>query len=420
MKFPNKSTYFTQVEDKYVFRISTAFWHLLIGLLTLASIVGTIMFLWAVIPPAKPDVKAAERPSKPTYPPVKKLNLADLHLTGEKSKLEVRNLDVDTTTPKRKQEVVQIDNDPNKPAYDLALLELRKIIPDNQWKPGEFRIDNQVGWDLTHSDQYRTWVPTGYSIEDYLANIYGSIKANKYSEKKQVLVAITKIAKTAAADGKGKSIEFVASSINANWSDPKMLDSVCTMIATNQRIFNANKSTDAMENIIRFSFSNPNDAFEFIPFSIKICSQISDSLRSFVLSVLTSSYYNYFHQNIAVQKEATDQFASLIPQLKGINPANALQKFYLVYNNDNSQRNDVIAKIMNDYNAQINLIVADSLQQVALNQILYEEAKRKKSDLKWKSLYVVGGGFILIALLGTILTLLSIQRILKKMELGKN
>jgi hypothetical protein len=75
---------------------------------------------------------------------------------------------------------------------------------------------------------------------------------------------------------------------------------------------------------------------------------------------------------------------------------------------------------MNDYNAQVNLIVADSLQQVALNQALYEEAKSKKNVLKWKSLYVVGGGFIMIALLGTILTLLSIQRILKKMELGKN
>lgn len=419
MKFLNKSTYFTQVEDKYVFRISTAFWHLLIGLLTLASIIGTIMFLWAVIPPMKNDVKATVRPALPTFPPVEKVNLADLHLNIEKAIQQVKNLEV-VTEYKAKQEVVQIDNDPNKPAYDLALSDLRKIIPDNQWKPGNFQITNQVGWDLYHSDQYRKWVPTGYSIEDYLANIYSSVKANKYLEKKRVLASITKIVKTAPIDSKGKSIEFVASSININWSEPKMLDSVCTMIAANQSIFSAKKSTDGIENIIQFSFANPNDAFEFVPFAVKICSQISDSLRSSVLSVLRSSYYHHFDQNIAVQKEATAQFALLIPQLKSINPANALQKFYSVYNDRNRQRNEAIAKLMNDYNAQVNLIVADSLQQVALNQALYEEAKSKKNVLKWKSLYVVGGGFIMIALLGTILTLLSIQRILKKMELGKN
>ena len=48
-----KTNYFTKVEDKYVFRVSTAFWHLLIGIITIAAIVGIVLLVWSIIPPGK-------------------------------------------------------------------------------------------------------------------------------------------------------------------------------------------------------------------------------------------------------------------------------------------------------------------------------------------------------------------------------
>lgn len=414
MNIPRISSYFNKVEDKYVFRVSTAFWHFLIGLLTLASIVGIVMFLWSVIPPGKADVKAAEYPAKPTYPPVEKVSLADLHLTEEKVQPIVNN--IDTMPVYKPREEVQTVYDPNKPAYDLALAELRKIIPDVQWKPGKYEITNQTGWELYHSDQYRRWVPTGSSMEDYLDNIYRIVTVKNYSEKKKALDAVTKIVKAAPANNKGKPIEYISSSINSNWQDLKLLDSICTIIAGSLKTFNDKNSANAIQDIIRFIFNYPNVAFDFVPFAVKTCSQLSDSLRTQVLLLLTSSYYNYFHENIEVQKEATEQFIELLPQLHGFAPARALKKFYSVYNEKNKQRSEDIARMLSDYDAQVNTIVADSIRQALQNEYNFRKAQEDKSNLRWRSLQTIGGGLIAIALLGTILTLLSIQRILKRIE----
>jgi hypothetical protein len=325
-------------------------------------------------------------------------------------------MDTAVTMPVYVQPKPEVEYDPDKPAYDLALAELKKLIGEQQWKPGKYEITNQMGWDLYHSDQYRRWVPTGSSMEDYLDNIYSTVRAKKYAEKKKVLDAAAKIVKAAPENNKGKSIEYISASINSNWQDIKLIDSLCTMISANLKTFAGKNSAKAIQNVIQFSFSNPDVAFDFIPFAVKTCSKISDSLRSPVLSLLASSYYNHFNRNIVVQKEATEQFIELIPQLHGYDPAKALRKLYSVYNEKNRQRSETIANNINIYNAQVNAIAADSIRQVLQNEFDYREKQTTKSNLRWRSLQAIGGGLIAIALLGTILTLLSIQRILKRIE----
>ena len=415
MKSFKNSNYFTKVEDKYVFRVSTAFWHLLIGIATLAAIVGIFLFLWSVIPSGKDSIKIDKYPDKPKYPPFEKVSLADLHLVEEKSQPSLP-LIMDTITIAQPQQQVIIEYDADKPSYDLALLELKKIIPDDQWKPGRWVITNQLGWEMYHSDQYRRWESTGNTMEDYLESIYRVIKAKKYADKKRVLVSVTKIVKQVPGDIKGLPIQNISSSVNSNWSDLKMFDSICAVIEGNVNSFGKKNSNEMIENMIRFGFNNPNTVFEFIPFAIKTVNQFSDSLRSSIFSLLSSSFYSYFNGNIEMQKEATQQFSELIPQLNGYNPTKALRKFYSIYNQKNRKRNDEMVRLMNEYESQLKSLVADSLIQAQMAEVKYNENQSKKNDLRWKSLYVVGGGFIAIALLGTILTLLSIQRILKRIE----
>lgn len=417
MNLPDKSSYFTRVEDKYVFRVSTAFWHLLIGILTLAAIIGIVAFLWSVIPPSKSEVKAATYPAKQDYPLVKKVSLADLHLKDEKLPPPVeknqKGTEVQISKPKP---IEKIDIDPSKPAYELALIEFRKMIPDDQWKPGTYLITNPTGWEMYHLEQYRIWQPSGPSVEEDLDNIYDVVKASDFAHKKNVLETISKIIKSVPSDSKGKSVQKIASSINQNWIEPKILDSVCNLIVSTLPTFKGKSASEAAIEIIGFSLANRGVVFEFLPFAAKTCSILPDSLRATFFSGLTSAYDNNFNENFPVQKEATDQFKSLIPQLNGVNPTKALKKFYTVYNYSNRQRNLDIARLESEYKIQVNKIEADSLAQVRINEIIYQEEKQKKSDLKWKALQAVAGGFVLIALLGTVLTLLSIQRILKKIE----
>ena len=410
-----KSSYFTKVEDKYVFQVSTAFWHLLIGLITIAAIGGILLFLWSVIPASKNSVNVQPYPQRPVFPPVEKVNLTDLNLNEEKVQPQPNIVEaLPVYTPPKPE--VQVAYDPDKPAYDLALEGLRKIIPENQWKPGQWEITNQLGWDMYHSDQYRRWVPTGNNIEDYLESIYRSIDAKKYKEKKSALESVTKIVNAMPADIKGIPVQYVSNSVNSDWKDLKLFDSLCSEIAKNVTFF-GKETANATERMTQFGFNEQNSAFEFIPFVVKTSKQFSDSLRFSVFSTLASSYYNYFNKNVEIQKDATEQFNELIPQLHGINPAKALKKFYSIFNQKNKDRNVSIARMMNDYELQINSIIADSARQAMQAEITYIEKQGEKKDLRWKSLQAVGGGFVAIALLGTILTLLSIQRILKRIEI---
>ena len=79
-----KTNYFTKVEDRYVFRVSTAFWHLLIGVITIAAIIGIVVLAWSVIPPGKEKVTASAYPTKASYPSVEKVTLDELNIKDEK------------------------------------------------------------------------------------------------------------------------------------------------------------------------------------------------------------------------------------------------------------------------------------------------------------------------------------------------
>ena len=408
-----KNSYFNKVEDKYVFRVSTAFWHLLIGLISLAAIIGIAVFVWSLIPSSRQTITSSPLPSKPNFPAVEKVNLSDLNFGDEKA----QPISVPLNQPiyQAKPQVIN-EYDPDKPAYDVSLSELKRIVPPGQWEPRVLKISNQLGWDLYHSEPYGWWVSNGRTVEDNLENIYRNLKLKKYSEKKKAIDSFIKIANSVPEDYKAKVIEDISMSINSNWSNLKILDSLSSSLANEIRTFNGIKHSEAIHNLISFSFNTPQNIFDFIPFASKACIEFPDSSRTEALNVIISAYYNYFNNNVEVQKDATKQFIDLMPMIRGVNRAFALRKFYSVYNRKNQKRNEHIAQLLNEYNSQISVIIADSTMRAQNEEGKYRISQMAKSELRWRAAYAVGGGFIAIALLGTVLTLLSIQRILKKLE----
>jgi hypothetical protein len=409
-----KTNYFTKVEDKYVFRVSTAFWHLLIGIITIVAIVGVALFVWSIIPPSKEKVEAATYPTKAAYPPVELVTIADLNMNEEKV---TQPPIVQTAPPPEYKSETVSENDPDKPAYDLVLAELKKIIPKENWQPGYWSYPyGELAWQMHPSDpNYRVWNQSGENVEQRLEHSYERIKATNYTAKKVTLESYLRILRLVPPEKSVGTLDFIIYNINDRFSDPDLLDTTFSLVAKNIKAFST--PSEAAEYLLGFALNNPKFAFDFIPFAVQECSKISDSLRFQYLATLIDGYYTYFNNTVDVQKEATEQFDKLLPQLPGINPSKALRKYYSIYNQKNQKRNAEIALINDEYNTQVAAILADSTMKALQAEIKHQADKEKKSEYRNKSLYAIAGGFVAIALLGTILTLLSIQRILRRMEL---
>jgi len=408
-----KTNYFTKVEDRYVFRVSTAFWHLLIGIITIVAFIGILLLIWSMIPPGKERVEALSYPTKPSYPPVEKITLADLRIDEAKT---TTIPSVQPAPPPVYRAKSEVSNDPDKPAYNLSLSVLKNIIPKDDWQRGYWSYPyGELAWQMHPSDpNYRIWNPIGENVEQQLEHSYNVIKAEKYSSKKAALDSYIKILKQVPSANSLKVLKVIIDNINDRFSDLHFLDSTFTLIALNLKTFSA--SADAAQYLIGFVLTNPNSTFDFIPFAIQTCNQIPDSVRFQFLGSLIEGYYTFFNSNVEVQKDVTEQFNILIPQLNSINPAKALRRFYFVYNQKNQKRNTEIGRINDEFNGQVAAILADSTRRAIQAEEKYFADKERKSELRSKSLYAIAGGFVAIALLGTILTLLSIQRILKRME----
>ncbi|MBP6412583.1 MAG: hypothetical protein KA450_03985 [Bacteroidia bacterium] len=417
MKDKREASYFTRVEDKYVFKISTAFWHLLIGIISLAGIVGTALFIWSLFPSSKEIIKAAAYPEKEAYPEAARVNLNDL--TSQDEQVNVPSSISYSPPPQTLVSNDSENNDPDKQIYQLSFSELKRIIPKEQWQPGYYIYPKgELAWEVEQNENYRTWVDTGFSVELGLEKSYKKIKAENYKKKKNTLDSYIKLLKEIPTQSCKSVLQTILQNVNSSYTDSKLLDSAMNIIAINIQIFP--DKADAANQLVGFVLNNPNTAFSFVPFSVGICNQVKENSRSQFLNALINGYYRNFNMSFEVQKDATTQFLDLLPQLSSEDPAKSLRKFYSIYNVKNKSRNDEINRINELYYTQVSAIISDSTIRALQAQQEYNAKKEEKADLRNKSIMAVVAGFIAIALLGTILTLLSIQRILKRIESATN
>jgi len=124
-----KSTYFTQVENKYVFNVSRIFWHIFIFIGTLAIVLGIFLFLYGLIPPFKKHVEKSATPTKQAYPNAITVSLSDLKLEEikpVKKEIAEKESEIVPETP-------MVDNtkkiDPAELDYQNSLKILQKLLP---------------------------------------------------------------------------------------------------------------------------------------------------------------------------------------------------------------------------------------------------------------------------------------------------
>jgi len=181
-----KLSFLETFEEKFYFKTSHLFWHLLTGLGGLALVAGILILLWSLTPSFKPGVK------KPVYP-------EPVQVTAEEIKLRiqppVKQKEVIPTpaepiqpAPTEVKPAIMKTKDPKEKAFFASIDSLKRLLP-----PEKYKWETKGHW---VQDWYeRRWVIDVYGINDSLTSIFNNVNAEDFTLKKQLLDAYISLIK---------------------------------------------------------------------------------------------------------------------------------------------------------------------------------------------------------------------------------
>jgi hypothetical protein len=389
-----KPKFLSSLEEKYVFKISQYFWHIFVGLATLGIIVGIGYLIWGIVPSSHTKVEKKE------YPQVVQVTIDELK--GEKQNAQVAPvIQTPTSTPKQTVESAE-----GLEGFNQALNELKLLIPPEKYSwssSGHWYFPNgeyiyQYYKNTQFANNYRRWQIDQEGIENQLNQQFTALSAITYIDKTQLLNAYNSFLKNF-------TIEKRISILRDLFSLKK--ENLLSTINTIKTIENVSKTLgyDKYYSFVNFINYNRKDGLDFLEYTNSILGKFDYSVRNGILATLMINYYNYFNNQLWEQKEATDLFLNFLPQIAKEEQVNMLGKYYRLIANKNSERKIAIRNIESDY-------------QAALSQAEYEYQASviKKGELRLKGVYGIGAGIVLIAFIGLLLVLLSIQRYLKSIN----
>lgn len=409
-----KTNYFTKIENKYVFNVSLIFWHLFIGLTTLAVAVSLLIFLWSITPSFQKNVEKQPYPEKKQYPDPVKVNLSELKLEEVKLQ-EAPPESSDTVAVIEKKQVVE--DITGKKEYENSYNTLKTLIPPSKYSwEGEgywYYPQGERYWTYYKQEQYRQWITTEPGIDDKLLSSYRNVNAKNYVKKKEVLDGFISIVKLLKVEKRTSALQILINNIANKTVQNDSIYKTLTKVVN--KMLNVDNLA-YLEQLVHFGKINQNDGVPFIEYTATIINNFDVSQRTISIDNLVKSYYNYFNQDLHKQKEATNLFIPLLNKIKVTQQGNALMKYYGIYLNKNIERADKIAQIENDHQQKINEIDTQyNLEQLQVQQEFYAK-KESKQNLRYKSMMSIGISILLIVLIATILVFFSIQRSVRKIE----
>jgi len=377
-------------EEKFYFKTSHLFWHLLSGLGGLALVGGVLVFLWGLTPSMKPEVK------KPAYPAPIQVNAAEIkqQITPPETGKAGARTTADAPPAAQEQKPAPVaSTDSTLEAYRASYDSLKILLP-----PAQFRWQTVGHWEQTWWE--RKWVVDAYGIDDRLQSAYEKANAQNPIAAKQLLDAYLALLALFPVD---QRMPVFRAAIDFSKDD--VVTSVYNISLLRAAVKNFSTSNaDFIETLSTFGKKNPRDGRRFIEYANTILPKFDALSRPLALKTLVNSYYNYFN-DIAKQEEATNLFVSMLNEFDAVQQAKALAEYYQLYRDRNYAREQEIATIESRYQSELN-----DAEMVVV-------AKRaKKATLRALSWKLMAGSFVTVAFLALFLVLLSIQRNIKMMR----
>ncbi len=411
-----KTNYFSKIENKYVFNFALIFWHLFIALSIIAIVLSFLAFLWSIIPPSERKVEKQPYPEKQQYPVPVAVLLNELSFE-DSGHLEAPPFHETSQTEVVRSEQKALEDTQGKEEYNASINALKKLIPPSKYTwTGSGYWSYPYGeryWSAYKQERYRKWNTTEASVEEKLENAYKNSNASTYINKQQLLDGFITVLNSLPEEKRLAALNYLMSNVSNNISQNinvcQALSKVIGKMESDNNIWYTNQ-------ILLFGKKNPNDGSPFIDYVSTIIDKFDVQQRTKTIDYLINSYYNYFNQNFAKQKEATDLFIPMLAEIKGEYHPKALMQYYGLYINKNRERENAILRIDNEYNRKIESIENQFVQDQTLASVEFEGKKIIKTGIRTKSLAGIGGGVLLIVLIGTLLVFLSIQRSVRKIE----
>jgi hypothetical protein len=386
-----KLSFLETFEEKFYFKTSHLFWHLLTGLGGLALVAGILILLWSITPSFKPGVK------KPKYPEAVKVAAEEIKLKIQPP-LKSKEVSIvpDTVAQPIVTEVAPpavTAADPAEKAYNAALDSMKILLP-----PEKFRWDTKGHW---QQDWYeRKWVVDVYGINDRLRGVFSELNAGDFTSKKQLLNAYKALMALFP-----ESLRFSVLKAAIEFSKTDVPTSVVNVNLLKASVANFTiYNSDYLEKFATFGKKNPRDGGAFIEYVNTIMPKFKPEIRLFILNTLINSYYNYFNL-IEKQQEATNLFLEMLATFDAKDQVNALNEYYRAYLEKNYYREREIEQINREYESNLN-----HAESVVVHK---KEVKAKYRGIGFKA---VGASVVFIAFLALFLVVLSIQRNLKLMR----
>lgn len=418
------SKYFTKVEDRFVFNISLIFWHLLVLLAGIGIIVGIAVFFWSMVPATQRQVQARPVPEKMAYPDPVKVDLSELQVAEPVSAAEptntvylepisetVQNSATHTALAPEAEDLTGFDE------YRGSMGRLRELVPPSRhsWDGNGYWSYpyGQRYWDVYKQDKYRQWSVTEPGIEDKLEQLYKRTKAANYTEKRDLLDGLNTLLSTIPEPDRYDMLVYVLSRPSNNWQNSV---SVYKAIASLPPKMGLTNDQEHIKSLLRRGLSNPTSGVAFIEFIASCIDRFAPASRVEALSVASKSYFNYFGQDLMLQKEATGMYLALIDRIDAPMQPKALAQYYGLYLTKNEQRRGRIARIDREHDALRKQIDTEFKQAQIAATWENKTKQAQKDEFRQKSLLVAGGSILLIVVVAIMLVFLSIQRIVKKIE----
>lgn len=383
-----KSQLLENFEEKFYFKTSHLFWHLLSGLGGLALLGGVFIFLWGLTPSMKPDVK------KPAYPAPIQVSAGEIKQQLAPA-VRANEVTAQTTnnSPPAKREATSTPTDSTMRAYLASYDSLKTLLP-----PAKFRWQTVGHWEQTWWE--RKWVVDALGIDDRLQSAYEKANARNPVAATQLLNAYCALLALFPVEQRLQvfrgAVEFTKDDLATSLQNISLLRETVKNFSTG--------NADFIETLAAFGKKNPRDGRRFIEYANTILPKFDAFARPATLKTLVNSYYNYFN-DIAKQEEATNLFVPMLAEFESGQQAKALGEYYQLYRDRNYAREQEIAALESQYQGELNAA-----------EMVVAEKRAKKSTLRAWSWKIMAGSFITVAFLALFLVLLSIQRNIKMMR----
>lgn len=383
-----------RIEENYVFNISQFFWHIFIALAGLGIVGGILLLVWGIIPAFKSSLE------KEQYPPMVSVSVNELKTFINPPKRTEREPSRQQEAPPPVQSPVSSGASSEEIAYRASVDTMQALIPPAKytWSAGG-HYEYPYG---PNYPQYARWVQGEPAILDRLETTFSSEGITSFTDKKQLLdahIAVVRLLKEEFRMPVWKTL--------IGWSEPNLAQALSNtkLLASLVPRFPADRY-DYMTKLAQFGDKNPKDGNAFVEYITKSIEKFPTDNRMDVVNAMITAYYRYFNNRVTQQIELTETFFPMLTQFDDVQGVKALEAYYQLALQKNYERSQMVARIENKFE-----------QEQAKAAAEYEMAKAKKSAWRLNGVYGVAGGVVLVATIGLLLVLLSIQRYVKQIDI---